>query len=132
MFDGMTAIEQFMARYFEDRTKLIAEEIEHRSPHRQEYFDSGCRWDSRQGTIESSQAEKVLSVSEANGETLIVTTGRSQGKFTFPLRYHVRPKGDTWLIHQVESQCPACHGTGDAQCGEESGRCRFCDGRGWK
>ncbi len=131
-FDSMTSVEQFIAQYFEDRTKLIIAEIERRSPHRQNYFDSGCRWDSRQGTVESSQAEKILSVSQAGSETLVVTTGRSHNSITFPLRYHLRPKGGTWLIHQVESQCPACHGTGEGHCGEESGGCRFCGGKGWK
>ena len=126
----MTPIEQFMAQYFRDRTELILAEIERRSPHRQKYFASDCRWDSRKGTIESSQSEQITSVSQADGETLVVTTGKKQDTIFFPLRYHLRPNGETWLIYQVEFQCPGCHGTGIALQG--SGACQICGGKGWK
>ena len=121
-----------MAQYFRDRTQLIVAEIERRSPHRQSYFAAGCRWDSRQGTVESSQAEKVLNVAEVGDETLVVTTGRSHNQITFPLRYHLRPHAESWLIHQVDSQCPGCKGTGKLA-GEPHGElCHFCGGKGWK
>ena len=100
--DGMIPVEQFMAQYFRDRTRLIQAEIELRSPHRQKYFASDCRWDSRQGTVESSQAEQIVSVSQADAETVVVTTGKHHKTTFFPLRYHLRPSGDGWLIHQVE------------------------------
>jgi hypothetical protein len=78
---------KFMAEYFRDRTELILTEIERRSPHRQKYFTSDCRWDSRRGTVESSQAERILDVSEAGDEVLVVkpegmelTGARAQGR----------------------------------------------------
>ena len=122
---------KFMAQYFQDRTDLIVQEIERRSPHRQKYFGSDCVWDSRRGTVESSQAEKILEVSESDGETLVVTSGTSQDSIAFPLRYHLRPNGESWLIFQVEFRCPGCHGTGKSAIGD-SGSCQFCGGRGWK
>jgi hypothetical protein len=129
----MTSIEQFFAHYFLDRTKLIQEEIEFRLPHRQSYFAPDCRWDSRQGTVESSQAEQIVSVSQADGETVVVTTGKHHKNTSFPLRYHLRPNGDSWLIHDVEFACPGCHGTGRAQHGDTTDEpCRFCGGKGWK
>ena len=104
--DGMIPVEQFMAQYFQDRTRLIQAEIESRSPHRQKYFASDCRWDSRQGTVESSQAEQIVSVSQADEETVVVTTGKHY-KTSFPIAvsFASEPSGDGWLIHQVESGC---------------------------
>jgi hypothetical protein len=126
----MTPI-KFMAQYFGDRTELIIAEIDRRSPHRQQYFDAACKWDSRRGTVESSQAEKILEVSESGNEVLIVTSGKSHESIAFPQRYHLRPKGEAWLIHQVETQCPGCRGRGKAP-GGDGGDCQFCGGKGWK
>ena len=121
-----------MAQYFQDRTHVIVAEIEFRSPHRQAYFAPDCRWDSRRGTVESSEAEKILNVSQDGEETLVDTTGRSHNRVTFPLRYHLRPQGESWLIYQVEAQCPGCQGTGKLH-GDASGQeCHFCGGKGWK
>jgi hypothetical protein len=86
----MIPIDQFMAQYFEDRTKLKQAEIEMQAPHRRSYFAVGCRWDSRQGVVESSRAEQILGVSQAGDEALVVTTGLHNNN-TFPLRYHLRP-----------------------------------------
>ena len=124
----MTSIEQFMAQYFLDRTKIKQAEIELLSPHRQSYFASGCRWDSRQGVLESSRAEKIVSVSQAETVALVTTTGLHNNN-TFPLRYHLHPTGDGWVIHDVEFQCPGCHGTG---IGVHGGGCQICGGKGWK
>ena len=119
------SIDQFMARYFEDRTKLKQAEIEMQLPHRRSYFASDCQWDSRTGVVESSRAERIVGVSQTNDETLVTTTGLH----TFPLRYHLRATGDSWLIHQVQFQCPGCHGRGTAYHG---GDCLICGGKGWK
>lgn len=127
----MTPI-KFMAQYFRDRTELIVMEIERRSPHRQQYFSPECAWDSRKGTIESSQSEKILEVSEAGDEVLVVTSGKSQDSIAFPLRYHLRPNGEDWLIQQVEFRCPGCHGTGKTLTGEADSSCKFCGGKGWR
>jgi hypothetical protein len=128
----MTAIEQFMAQYFRDRTQLIVSEIERRSPHRSAYFAQDCRWDSRQGTVESSEAEKILNLLQNGEETLVITTGQSHNRITFPLRYHLRPHGESWLIYQVDLQCPGCQGTGKLHGDARGQDCHFCGGKGWK
>ena len=127
----MTPI-KFMGQYFGDRTELIRAEIERRSPHRQTYFAPDCRWDSRRGTVESSQAEKILEVSQTGEDVMVVTTGRSANDIAFPLRYHLHPNGESWLIHKVESRCPGCHGSGKAPHGNIGDSCPFCEGKGWK
>ena len=127
----MTPI-KFMAQYFRDHTELIVAEIERRSPHRQQYFSSECEYDSRKGTIESSQSEKILEVSEVGDEVLVVTTGSSQNSIAFPLRYHLRVRGESWLIHQVEFRCPGCNGTGKSRIIQDNSSCQFCNGKGWR
>lgn len=119
----------FMAAYFKDRTALILSEMERRLPHRRAYFASDCRWDSRSGAVESSEAERILDVSEADGGVLVVTTGSSANKIAFPLRYHLRRNGESWVIHQVETRCPCCSGSGKVQ--EDGVDCPLCKGRGW-
>lgn len=127
----MTPI-KFMAQYFRDRTELIIAEIERRSPHRRQYFATNCTWDSRRGTVESSQAEKILEVSEVGDEVLVVTSGTSHNSIAFPQRYHLRANNETWLIHQVEMRCPPCHGTGKSPYANADSSCQFCSGKGWK
>jgi len=128
----MRPVERFLVHYFRERTGLCQAEVERRSAHRQNFFASDCDWDSRQGEVEGSQAETIVSVSNTDDETLVITTGLHSHE-KFPLRYHLRPKGDSWLIHDVEFQCLHCHGTGRARSGDiRSGHCQICGGKGWQ
>ncbi len=123
---------QFLREYFQARTDQIKAEIERRSPFRQKYFAADCLYDSRRGIVESSQAENILDVSEVDGEVLVNTTGTSANKMAFPLRYHLRRNGESWLIHQIEFRCSACNGTGKSPYAESGTACQFCDGKGWR
>jgi hypothetical protein len=114
----MTPIEQFMAEYFRERTKLYRAEIELLKPLRQAYFTPECSFDSRRCSVERSEAERIVSVSQGEGETLVITTGLFR---TVPLRYHLRPTGDSWAIHHVAFKCSSCQGD----------QCVICGGRGW-
>ena len=122
----MQPIEQFFAEYIRERSAFYQTELELLRPIRQRFFSPDCIYDSRQGMVEHSNAERILSVSQADGETLLETTGKHRSE-KLPLRYHLRPSGDSWRIHQVEMQCP-CRGDG----GTPSRDCRFCDGKGWR
>lgn len=123
----MTPVEQFFAEYFKERTAFYEKEIELLAPLRQRFFAPDCLYDSRRGMVEHSRAERILSVSQSDGETLVVTTGKHRSG-TLPLRYHLQPSGDSWRIHHVEFECPGCHGTG----GDTNDHCVICGGKGWK
>lgn len=133
----MTPIEDFMARYFRERTELIAVEIERRLPYRRKYFTEECSWESRRGAVEASRAEQILAVSQHAEEALVVTSGDTvkipSGETTkevpFQRRYRLRPSGETWLIHKVEVMCLACKGTGKTPAGHT---CPLCKGHLWK
>jgi hypothetical protein len=126
----MTTIEQFMTDYFRERTKLYRAELELLAPLRQAYFTPDCRFDSRQGSVERSEAEKIVSTSQEGEEILVIATSRHgrDDKLARTLRYHLHQNGESWRIHQVELECPSCHGTGMAL----SEHCRFCGGKGWR
>ena len=119
----MILVEQFFAEYVRERTAFYQTEIELLAPLRQSFFAPDCLYDSRQGMVEHSRAERILSVSLSDGGTLVETTGKHSSE-KLPLWYHLRPSGDSWRIHQVEMQC-RCRGTG------ASADCPFCGGKGW-
>jgi len=129
----MIPIEQFMAEYFRERTRLCHAEIELLAPLRQAYFTTDCTFDSRRGNVEHSQAERILSVSHGDTETLVITTGFFEN---FLVRYNLRPSGDNWAIHHVDFRCTGCQGTGKARHGstpeaQREQQCVICGGRGW-
>ena len=125
-FCPMKPVEQFFTEYVRERSVFYQAELELLRPIRQRFFSTDCAYDSRQGMVEHSNAERILSVSQADGETLLETTGKHNSE-KLPLRYHLRPSGDSWRIHQVEMQCP-CRSAG----GTPSHDCRFCGGKGWR
>jgi len=122
----MKPVEQFFAEYVQERTAFYQTEIELLAPLRQKFFSPDCRYDSRHGMVEHSRAERILRVSESDGETLLETSGKHSSE-KLPLRYHVRASDDSWRIYQVETQCP-CRGTEAAPKAD----CRFCGGKGWR
>jgi hypothetical protein len=109
----MKPVEQFFAEYDQERTAFYQTEIEllaPLAPLREGFFSLDCHYDSRQGMVEHSRVEQILSVSRSGEATLLETTGKHSSE-KIPLRYHLRPSGESWRIHQAETQCP-CRGTG--------------------
>jgi len=123
----MKPLEQFLAEYFQARTAFYQAEVELLAPVRQRFLAPDCGYDLRAGTVEASKAEQILSVSESDGETLVVTSGKHSTE-KWPLRYHLRPTGDSWQIHEVEFECIGCHATGKLS----NEVCFLCDGKGWQ
>lgn len=106
----METIEQFMLEFFRGRFA---------DPRR--FLAVGCHWDGH-ASAEQAANELIVSTVPSNGGAIVVTRPVSGFR---ALRYHLRPEGETWLIWNIESECPSCHGTaGD-------GECDFCAGLGW-
>jgi hypothetical protein len=51
-----TAVEQFIADYFRERTSALRLRLEVHHRFWQRFYDSQCHWDSRRGVIEKSES----------------------------------------------------------------------------
>ena len=124
----MKSVEDFMRDLFKTRIDEERQLLAKRADYRNLFFDSGCVWDTRAGTLEMIESEKVISVENLNQETLVVTESKFQHglkDLLFRMRYHLIEKNDRWLIASVENQCALCRGEGDDSC-------ICCNGKKWK
>jgi len=115
------AAERFIGDYFQERTSTLRMRLEVHQQFWQRFYDSQCIWDSRRGVIEKSESEQVVSVFPSPVGALVVTTGET----IYRSRYDLRPNHDSWLIHEVDTECGLCRLKGPAN------ECARCGGTGW-
>lgn len=125
----MQTPEEFMRKYFRERTDVIRAEISRRQPFRQKFYFEDCAFDNRKGAIAQSEAEQILSVTSFEEGTEVITTGIGTEQRTWRLRYQLQAIGDHWLIKRVQMECGICHGTGKRKQGTVD--CPICKGKGW-
>lgn len=118
----MQTVDEFMAEYFQARTSQLRSEEINRQPLRKRFFSKDCIWDSREGCVERSEREKVVSIS-TSGETTYIITDVPRPRPS--LRYHLRQQDGVWQIVEVDSQCLACRD------GIKLWQGCVCDGTGW-
>ena len=124
----METVEEFMQRYFDERIAEEKREQSSRAPFRRKFHADDCFWDSRAGTLEMIQTEKVLKVS-ASGRTAEVITTRHSPTLScsaHQLRYRLQDHSGSWLIREVDVWCHSCRG----EAGKDN--CSFCHGSGWR
>jgi hypothetical protein len=119
--ESKPTVEQFMTHFFRERTADVKMVLEKRREYRLRYYRSECGWDSRHGCVERSEAEKIVEVSPSEIGFGVVTTGNGLHR----LRYHIKPAGESWSIHAVDTECRHCRVTG------ASIECDQCGGTGW-
>jgi len=66
----MEPVEQFFAEYVRERSAFYQTELELLAPIRKRFFSSNCIYDSRRGMVEHSNAERILSVSQSDVESV--------------------------------------------------------------
>lgn len=125
----MKTLEQFLSEYFQERTIFYEASGKIFEPiHRRFFAPGSSNAIISEDRVERSRSEKILSVSQADGEIIVVTSGMPDDSNEWPLRYHLRPNRDSWQIQAVEWECLGCSGTGKL-CGE---LCFLCGGKGWQ
>src|ERR1017187_4332090 len=121
----MQSAEEFMRDFFCARTKEIKSDSERRSVFRRKFFADACRWDSRKGAIERSEAERIESMwkyDSDDSEVRVIT----REIIPFPrLCYHLKMVGAIWLIQNVDVECMNCSGNAG------NTACLACLGKGW-
>lgn len=122
----MQSVEEFMQQYFDERITEERREQVSRAPFRQKFHTEDCRWDSRAGTLEMIQSERVLRASSTDTTAEVITSRESsRPDSVHQLRYHLQLNVDRWLIRSGDLWCSLCHG----EAGTEN--CMFCHGTGW-
>lgn len=117
-----SAIEQFIRRCFDERTKALKARLAIHQTFRRRFYHSDCFWDSRRGVVERSQNENIDSIrSSSEGKAYVITSGETN----YRSRYNVKPHENTWLIDEVDMECSLCHASGT------SSDCAQCSGSGW-
>lgn len=124
----MQPVEDFLRDYFRNRTELLRESYCGWESHTQRFFASDYQPYNREKTVADSDAENILSVSNADGSAEVITTGFSGGRWRF--RYRLSRGLDGWRITSMEMECGICHGSGKTKDSESD--CRLCKGAGWK
>ena len=106
----METIEQFMIEFFRGRIADAGR-----------FLAVGCHWDGH-ASPEDAAGELIVSINHTSAGAVVVSRPLTSLR---ALRYHLRQERDGWLIWNIESECPGCHGTpGDVECD-------FCGGQGW-
>ena len=122
-FPGDPAIQQFMTDHFRERTALRKKEVEIYAEYAKRFYSPECEWTRWVGPVEGSEVEKVVRVVPFDAETQVTTLGF--GFNGHGLRYHLRPAAQSWLIWDVDVECPLCRDQG------KSTNCFLCGGTGW-
>lgn len=122
-------IEEFMREYIRDAVAEEQRVLASRTPFRRNYYSDECLWDSRAGTLETLRSEKIESVTVSGSEAAVITERESQlgnrADSRQRLRYHLKDVNGSWLISEVEVECPMCRG-------KQDNACIFCGGTRWR
>ena len=110
-----------MSDFFRERTAALKLVLDNRREYRLRYYRSECAWDSRHGGVERSEEEKIVEVSPSEIGFGVVTTGDGLYRWL----YHVKPCGESWSIHEVDTEC------GHQRIFGASYECGQCGGTGW-
>lgn len=111
-----------MAEFFRERTAAKRKILESRQDYRLRYYHHECRFDSRYGVVEASEAEKILEVLPSESGCQVVTAGDQP---VHRSRCRVKSSGESWLIESVDSEC------GHERIFGASYKCDRCGGTGW-
>ena len=115
------AIEQFMTEHFRERTTVVKKAVEIHAAYRKRFYSPDCDWDSNEGSVQSSEAERIVNIVPIETGVHVMTLDYCP----FRLRYDLRPEGKSWLIWEVDVKCPRCNDRG------KSTDCYLCGGTGW-
>jgi hypothetical protein len=117
-------IDEFMHKYFQERTAALKEQMEIHLAFRRRFYHGGCLWGSRRNCVESSAAERILEVSISGDVAEVVTSGLS----IYRSRYHLKSSHKSCLIHEVDTEYP---GTGWRSWSSRTSEMRQLDGGGY-
>ena len=114
------AIEHFMSDHFRERTAIRKKEIEIYGDFAKRFFSPECDWE--RWTVKGSEADTIVNVILVDAGAQVIP----QCFIRWQLRYNLRPVGQSWLIWDVDTECPLCYLEG------RSADCFWCGGTIWE
>jgi hypothetical protein len=123
----MQVVEEFLADFFRDRTRLFRQSVTDWETHTARFFTSDYRPYDRHKMVTDSEAERVTAVAGSDAAPEVITSGFTGGLYR--ARYRLRAAGESWLVASVEMECGFCRGSGKAKNGTND--CILCKGKGW-
>jgi len=117
------AIEMFMADHFRERTAVLKKEAKIHSEYANRFCSPEFDWTRKLVSVEGSESEKLVNLLSLDSGVQVITIGF--GFNGHALRYDLRPAGQSWLIWNVDVECPLCNLKG------RSTDCFWCGGTGW-
>jgi hypothetical protein len=115
------AIEQFMTDHFRERTLSWKKEVEIYGDYVKCFYSPECDWTRWVVSVPRSEAERIVNVVLVDTGAQVITRDFD----IFRLRYNLRPAGQSWLIWEVDSECPVCYHQG------RRADCFWCGGTIW-
>ncbi len=115
------AIEQFMADYFRDRTLAWKKEAQTYGDYVKRFYSPECDWTRWVVSVQRSENEKILNIGRVDAGAQVVTRDITSQR----MRYNLRSAGQSWLIWEVDNECPVCCLQG------RSADCFWCGGTIW-
>jgi hypothetical protein len=79
--------EEFLQDYFRGRTDLYRQASPYFAKHAQRFFAQSYQLSDHEQSIADSEAERIISVRDSEGQTEVVTTGFTSGKWR--MRYEI-------------------------------------------
>ena len=104
---------EFLQDYFQGRTDLYRQTGPLFAKHEQRFFAATYQLSDHEQSIADSEAERIISFQDSDGQVEVVTTGFTSVKWR--LRYQLAAVGDSWMITAIEMECGICHGSGKAR-----------------
>jgi hypothetical protein len=115
-------IEQFMTDNFRERTAALKKEVEIHAEHCKRFYGTECDWSRWIPSVQKSEAERISNIELLDFEAHVITNGFAPWR----LRYRLRPTGQSWLIQEVDTECPFCERQG------WKANCIWCGGTIWE
>jgi hypothetical protein len=116
-------IQHFMNDHFRERTEKLKKEMEIHADYAKRFYDPECDWARWAVSVQGSEAERIVNMVPVDTGARVITRHFVKDQ---RLRYHLRPKGQSWLIWDVDSECPLCYREG------RRAHCFLCGGTIWE
>jgi len=116
------AIEQFMTDNFKERTEALKKEAEIHAEHCKRFYGPECDWSRWIPSVQKSEAERISNVKLLEVKAYVITDGFDALRW----RYRLRQTGQSWLIQEVDTECPFCERQG------WKANCIWCGGTIWE
>jgi len=117
------SLEQFMADLFRERTEELKKEMEIHADYARRFYSPECDWARWLVSVPGSEVERIVNMEHVDTGARVITRDFNNG---MRLRYNLHRTGPSWLVGDVDSECPVCYQQG------MSADCIWCGGTIWE